>query len=77
MGNLAGSPWQPETQPLDLLLGVQFPLFCDILPHTNLSCPSIGAEGTWMSDAGGGGSLETPWGVTEVFHPRPEPPSGS
>lgn len=60
MGNPVGSPCQPETQPLDLLLGVQFPPFCDILPHTHLSCPSIGAEGAYMSGAVRQGDLRPP-----------------
>lgn len=40
--------WEPGTQPLDLLLGVQSPVFFEVLSHTHLGGPAspLGVERT-------------------------------
>lgn len=53
---------QPETQPLDLLLGIRSPVFCDVLPHTHLGCLAspLGAEGTPLDARCQEGTLRPP-----------------
>lgn len=48
MNDPAGLLWESGTQPLDLLPGVQSPVFYEVFSHTHLGCPAppLGAERT-------------------------------